>query len=481
MKDLMRVLALGAFGWTMVCGAADTRAPLRVTLTFDDGCKDGLAVAAPLLEKHGWRGTFNIITDRIGTDGKYLSWEDVRELVRRGHEIATHTRSHPHLVQMLKAGKVDEVRREIAGSRDAIADNTGFTPRFMCPPFVEQDEETARICREEGLRQMLQCRENYGKGNEDEVGEDIVGAISSGRRRLDILHHGITASGGGWLPFADRAAFARHLDTIARLEREGKVIVTDYDGMVSDCALKARAWPRHGVIALSFDDKDLGGWTKALPLFRKYGARTTFCMFGPIGSNEISFVRRAMADGHELALHGLNHRNADEALAKFDAERYWLDEVEPQLAACRAAGIPVRSFAYPNCRHTPEMDALFFAHGFTRLRGSKPGVKSPNPYDPKGVRRDQWLPVATFDPAYAPAADFLTDRVLGNVIMGESYHTDIDDILSAIRRAGERGERLSIVSHAIGRDAGRINMKTEWLERMLAVARDAGVVVRGLR
>ena len=476
MKNLVVATVLSVMSLSASCGE-----PLRVTLTFDDSLKDHLRVAAPELEKRGWRGTFNILTDKVGVGEKHLTWDDVRELVRRGHEVTTHTKSHPHLTDMLKAGRKEEVRREIADSRDLIADKTGFTPRFMCPPYCQQNAETERICREEGLRQMLHCRENFGKGNENEVEEDITRAISSGRRRLDILHHGITAAGGGWLPFADRAAFARHLDTIARLEREGKVIVTDYDGMASDCALKAKVWPRHGVIALSFDDKDLNGWTKALPLFKKYGAQATFCMFGPIGSNEIAFVRRAMADGHELALHGLRHQNADEAVAKVGAEKYWQGDVEPQLAACRAAGIPVRSFAYPNCRRTPETDALFFAHGFTRLRGSKPGVKSPNPYDPKGVKRDQWQPVATFDPVYVPAADYLTDCVLNNVIMGECYHTDIEDILSAIRRAGERGECLSIVSHAIGRNAKQINMKTEWLERMLSAAKDAGVIIRGLR
>jgi len=50
-----------------------------------------------------------------------------------------------------------------------------------------------------------------------------------------------------------------------------------------------------------------------------------------------------------------------------------------------------------------------------------------------------------------------------------------------MNRAGERAERLSLVSHAISPGATGINMKTEWLERLLRSANDAGVVVRGLR
>ena len=155
--------------------------------------------------------------------------------------------------------------------------------------------------------------------------------------------------------------------------------------------------------------------------------------------------------------------------------------MEPQISACKAAGISVRSFAYPNCRHTRATDELFFRHGFTRVRGSIPGVKSPNPHDPKGLKLDQWKPVADFDPLFTPATAFLNERNISNVIMGESYHTDIEDIVRAMRRAGERAELLSIVSHGIAPDAKGISMKTEWLERMLSAADGAGVIVRGLR
>ena len=464
--------------------AFDLRAnePLRVTLTFDDALKDHLLIAAPMLEERGWRGTFNVVTDWIGKDEKFLTWKDVRELIRRGHEVTTHTKSHRNLVKLLEEGKADEVRAELAASRDAIADNTGFTPRFMCAPFVVQNEETSRLCREENLRQMDVPRRNFGEGSDGKVRSVVEDFITRGERRLDILHHGVSAADhGGWHPFADRAEFGRHLDAIAALERDGRLIVTDYDGLVSRCALRAKAWPHHGVIALSFDDKNLAAWEAAFPLFAKYGATTTFCVYGAIGTNEVAFARKALLAGHELALHGRHHANADDELAKKGADGYWASEMEPQISVCREAGLSVRSFAYPNCRHTQATDELFFRHGFTRVRGSIPGVKSPNPHDPKGLKLDQWKPVADFDPLFTPATAFLNERNISNVIMGESYHTDIEDIVRAMRRAGERAELLSIVSHGIAPDAKGISMKTEWLERMLSAADGAGVIVRGLR
>ena len=456
--------------------------PVRVALTFDDANKDHILIAAPMLEERGWRGVFNIVTDWVESGPRSLTWDDVRELVRRGHEVTTHTKTHPNLLKLLAEGKEDIVRMELAVSRDRIADETGFTPRFLCTPGIQQDERTARLALEAGLRQMLSQRFNFGSNNCDGVTWRINDLIKRGETRADLLHHGVAADEHrGWMAFANRDSFRRHLDAIVALEKVGKIIVTDYEGMISDCALKAKAWPHHGILALSFDDRNCKDWERAFPLFAKYDARATFFLCGALTPNEVSFMRQALLFGHEPALHGLRHLNADQSVASMGPDRYWTEEIEPQLSACRAADVPVRSFAYPNCRRSEASDEIFFKHGFTRLRGSDKNVKSPNPYDPKGEKREQWRPVATSDAFFYPAADYFIRRNIRNVIMGESYHTDIDDILKSIARAGARAEVLSIVSHGISPDAKGISMKTEWLERMLAAAKGAGVIVRGVR
>ena len=454
--------------------------PIRVALTFDDSLKDHLLIAAPMLEERGWRGTFCIVTDWIGKDERRLTWDDVRELISRGHEIATHTKSHQNLMTLLNAGKEDEIRREIGESADKILKETGFAPRFMFSPFCCQNETTARICSELGLRQAAGTRYNFGSNNCDRVASFVTDLSKKGAKRADILTHGVSAADhGGWCPFVDRESFRKHLDAIAELERQGKIIVTDYDGMVSDCALKAKAWPRHGVLSLSFDDASFDQWEAAFPLFKKYDARTTFFV---IGTNRVDFMKKALAAGHEIGLHGFRHMNATPTVEDRGEDWFWKTDIVPQIDALGKAGIPLRSYAYPNCRRTDRTDALFFTNGFARVRGTgKTFPPNPNPHDPKGEKLDKWRPVATTDWLFYPAADFLNARLVPNVIMGENYHTDIDDILRAMERAGERGEALFIVSHGIARDAKGISMKTEWLERMLSSANDLGLLVRGIR
>ena len=47
-----------------ICKFKDNK-KAAVCLTFDDGCKDHLTIAAPLLKKYGYKGTFYIVVSRV--------------------------------------------------------------------------------------------------------------------------------------------------------------------------------------------------------------------------------------------------------------------------------------------------------------------------------------------------------------------------------------------------------------------------------
>ncbi len=95
-----------------------------VSLTYDDGLSSQLDIAAPQLERAGFRGTF------------YLTWNNMKNraadwaaLARRGHELANHSVSHPcdlqdERVSEFKAREIDPLQRwlrqteDLKGSRD---------------------------------------------------------------------------------------------------------------------------------------------------------------------------------------------------------------------------------------------------------------------------------------------------------------------------------------------------------------------------
>ena len=104
----------------------------RLLITFDDGYRSNHDVAAPLLEKHGFRACFflpeaEIATDRAAADAAFaaatdepeprMTWAEARSLAGRGHRVGCHTRTHVRLADDLPAERLaDEIT--LAG-RDA--------------------------------------------------------------------------------------------------------------------------------------------------------------------------------------------------------------------------------------------------------------------------------------------------------------------------------------------------------------------------
>ena len=239
---------------------------------------------------------------------------------------------------------------------------------------------------------------------------------------------------------------------------------------------KAAKAAEKGVLLLTFDDRNFAGWEAARPIFAKYGAHATFFVSGDFLPENAQTLKRLALDGHSIGLHGFKHRNADKYLAEFGAERYYKDEIWPQAESARKFHVPYKSYAYPNCRCSDETDALFRAKGFQRVRG---GVKGATPYDPKGEKQAARRPLVENDAVFFPASELPNRFRIDTIIVGEAYHTDIEEICACIRRAAERKEVFCITSHDIAPNAKHIHMKSEWLERILAIAKECGIAVLG--
>ena len=88
-------------------------------------------------------------------------------------------------------------------------------------------------------------------------------------------------------------------------------------------------------------------------------------------------------------------------------------------------------------------------------------------------------PLAEVDEVFLPADQIGSTAWMRGVGIGESYNTDLNDILAALDRVAARNELIVFFSHNITPDAKSINMKTEWLERILAHAHALGMRIVG--
>lgn len=74
----------------------------NVIFTFDDGGKSMYELAAPILEKYGMKGVFCIPSNYIDKSN-FLSKQQILDLFRRGHIIASHSDTHPQNMTLLES------------------------------------------------------------------------------------------------------------------------------------------------------------------------------------------------------------------------------------------------------------------------------------------------------------------------------------------------------------------------------------------
>ncbi len=249
-------------------------------------------------------------------------------------------------------------------------------------------------------------------------------------------------------------------------------------GIVSVCLVGCRSGAsreERGVLLLAFDDRNFADWERALPIFAKYNAHASFFISGEYDAAAVDTAKKLMAAGHTMGLHGQRHLNVPETIAKFGKDGWRQREVSTARRQADVADIPVHSFAYPNNRRDDTSDAYLLTQ-FKRLRAGIPGVR---PYDPEGKRVAELKPLVTDDRLFFPVQDLPRRRVLSGIILGDAYHVDLEDVLACVRRAGVRKEVLLFTSHGISPNAKGINLKTEWLERILAEAQKCGLQVLG--
>lgn len=135
-----------------------------VMITFDDGYRNNLSAALPLLKRHGFRATFFISTGFLGSAQPFpwvrgarhpaefepMTADDVRTLAREGMEIGAHAREHVRLA----AVPDDRARAEIAASKADLEACLGRpVPTFAYPYGSVRDVAPRHrtFCREAGF------------------------------------------------------------------------------------------------------------------------------------------------------------------------------------------------------------------------------------------------------------------------------------------------------------------------------------------
>ncbi len=130
--------------------AATVGIPADFIATFDDGHISNYQRALPLLQDHGVKALFFIPAGLVENRPEVMTWAQLRELVRLGHEVGSHSWSHPLLPRCGDKELVDELAR----SRMTLEDKLGIAVDAISMPHGSWNRYVLRTCGETGYQRV---------------------------------------------------------------------------------------------------------------------------------------------------------------------------------------------------------------------------------------------------------------------------------------------------------------------------------------
>lgn len=149
--------------------AGPRRSRAAVALTFDDGYRDNYTHALPLLDEMGMPATFFLTVGLVERDPDVVArltsirrttqaavtavtWQEARELVAAGHDVGSHTWSHPILARL----DAESAREELVRAKNVLEHNLGTPVTSFAYPFGKPGahftRETTELVRDAGYR-----------------------------------------------------------------------------------------------------------------------------------------------------------------------------------------------------------------------------------------------------------------------------------------------------------------------------------------
>jgi peptidoglycan/xylan/chitin deacetylase (PgdA/CDA1 family) len=192
------------------------------TISFDDARISHYQVAGPALDARNMKGTFFLNTRNI-TD-----WSGYQSLFNNGHEIASHTFSHPKLTELSESQQREELTRAISDIRAHIIGLTAI-PSFSYP-YGLYDDQVRRVVRDF----HSSARGNWGLNSANlsdeeltlvrgvgiyppfditETARTVERAISE-RAWIMVYFHSVSAQGDSANEIIPLARYVQHLDYI---------------------------------------------------------------------------------------------------------------------------------------------------------------------------------------------------------------------------------------------------------------------------
>ena len=144
----------------------------RIVITFDDGWRNVFEHALEPLAKNRLRAIHFLVADRLGRTNEWdqpvgevqepmMDAAQVREFLAAGHEIGSHTLTHPFLTRLPRAA----AREEMSASKKKLEDLFGRPIAHFCYPYGDWNPQIRDLVVESGYRTA--CAADFGVNSAD--------------------------------------------------------------------------------------------------------------------------------------------------------------------------------------------------------------------------------------------------------------------------------------------------------------------------
>ncbi|MEN3943879.1 polysaccharide deacetylase family protein [Prosthecobacter sp. SYSU 5D2] len=166
-----------------------------LVITMDDGWVGVYTYAFPVLKEYGFPFTVYVYKKYVNIGGRSLNWEQIKEMMKYGCEIGSHSVSHESLRN--KKGRSDEehlqwVLGELKDSKEFVEKNTGVPCTSFAYPFGVFDDSMAEMGLQVGYESLVTV--NSQKVNWDtplgKIGRFIIHGESDANFRLATSFRG---------------------------------------------------------------------------------------------------------------------------------------------------------------------------------------------------------------------------------------------------------------------------------------------------
>jgi len=142
-----------------------------VALTFDDAYVSVHREALPRLERRGWPFTVFVPTESVdrGYAG-YMTWDELRDLERRGGTVGNHSTGHAHLIRREpgegEAAWRQRVRADIVEAQARLDDELDHPLKVLAYPYGEFDAPLEQLVDDLGYAGVGQQSGPVGPGSD---------------------------------------------------------------------------------------------------------------------------------------------------------------------------------------------------------------------------------------------------------------------------------------------------------------------------